>query len=72
MMSENKRTFLPKWTFLPTQQFYVDSLTNKGDLHLNSPYSITPESHIKVMRIKEVITNFRNSWLLNKFSLSAP
>ena len=27
----------------------------------------TPES-----RVKEMITNFRSSWLLNKFSLSAP
>ena len=28
-----------------------------GDWHLMSPHNITPESHIKVMRIKEVITN---------------
>ena len=31
------------------------------------PYNVTPES-----RVKEMITNFRSSWLLNKFSLSAP
>ena len=30
------------------------SLT-KSDQHLNSPYNITPESHIKVMRIREMI-----------------
>ena len=29
--------------------------------------NITPES-----RVKEMITNFKSSWLLNKFSLSAP
>ena len=27
------------------------------DLQLISPYSITPESYIKVMRMKEMITN---------------
>ena len=35
------------------------------------PFNITPESHIKVMRIKEMITNERSDWLVNKFSLSA-
>ena len=51
----------PLMNLFTTQQFYVDPLTPKGDLHLNSPYNTTPESHIKVMRIKEVITNLRNS-----------
>ena len=32
------------------------SLT-KSDQYLNSPYNITPESHIKVTRIREMITN---------------
>ena len=27
---------------------------------------------MKVMRIKEMITDYRSSWLLDKFSLSAP
>ena len=27
----------------------------KGDQHLLSPHNIMPESHIKVMRIKEMI-----------------
>ena len=27
----------------------------KSDKHLISPYNITPELHIKIMRIKEVI-----------------
>ena len=35
---------------------------------LISPYNITPESYIKVMRVKEMITKYRNSSLLNKFS----
>ena len=45
----------------------VNSLTPKSDQHLNSPYNITPESHVKVMRIKEMTTNWRSSWLLEKF-----
>ena len=32
-------------------------LTPKGDQHLISPYNITPESNIKVMGIKEMISN---------------
>ena len=32
-------------------------LTPKSDQHIISPYSITTESHINVMRIKEMITN---------------
>ena len=32
-------------------------LTPKSDLHLISPYNITTESHINVMRIKEMIAN---------------
>ena len=51
---------------------YFNLLTPKSDLHLISPNNITTESHINVMRIKEMITNKRNSWLLDKFSLSAP
>ena len=37
------------WLFNP--------LTLKSDQHLISPYNITPESNIKVMKIKEVIIN---------------
>ena len=29
----------------------------RSEYNLISPYNITPESHIKVMRIKEMITN---------------
>ena len=47
-------------------------LTLKSDQQLISPYNMTPESSIKVMRIKEMITNIRSYWLLNKFSSSAP
>ena len=32
-------------------------LTLKTDQHLISPYNISPESHIKVMKIKKMITN---------------
>ena len=37
----------------------IDSLTPNSDKHLISPYNITTESHINVMRIKEMITNQR-------------
>ena len=48
------------------------TLKPKSDYHLISPYNITPVSHIKVMRIKEMITREGTFWLANKFSLSAP
>ena len=35
----------------------VDPLTPKSVYHLNSPYNITLESNIKVMRKEEMITN---------------
>ena len=35
----------------------LNPLTFKSDQRLISPYNITPESHIKVMRIQEMITN---------------
>ena len=34
----------------------INSLNPKSDYHLTSPYNINPESHIKVMRIKEMVT----------------
>ena len=43
----------------------------KSDQHLISPYNINPDSNIKIIGIKEMITNLRRSWLLNKFFLSA-
>ena len=42
----------------------------QSDLQLNSPYEIPPQSHRKVTRVKEMMTNQRNSLLLNKFFLS--
>ena len=44
---------------------YVNPLTPKSDQHLISPYNITPDSGIKVMRVKEMISYRRCSWLLN-------
>ena len=35
-------------------------LTLKSDQQLISPYNMTPESSIKVMRIEEMITNLRS------------
>ena len=39
----------------------INPLTPKSDQHLISPYNVTPESHINIMRIKEMIPNKRNS-----------
>ena len=47
-------------------------LSPEIDQYLISPNNITLISNIVVTRIKEMITNYRSSWLLNKFSLSAP
>ena len=35
----------------------IINLTPTSDKHLISPYNITPESNIKFMRIKEMITS---------------
>ena len=43
--------------FLLTKTSLNHTLTLMSDQHLISPHNITPESHIKVMRIKEMITN---------------
>ena len=37
----------------------INPVIPKSDKHLISPYNITSESHINVMRIKEMITNQR-------------
>ena len=50
---------------------WIIPLTLESDQLLISPYNVTPESNIKVTRIKEMITNLKSSWFLNKFSLSA-
>ena len=42
-------------------KYYFDPLTSKSDWHQISPYNIIPESHVKVTRIKEMITNLRGS-----------
>ena len=42
----------------------------KIDWHLTSPYNITSESHMEVMRIEEIFSHRKSSWLFKKFSLS--
>ena len=45
---------------------FLNPLNPKSDLHLISPYNITPESHVKVVRIKEMIANWRSfDWQTN-------
>ena len=38
----------------------LNLLNPKSDQHLISPYNITPESHIKVMRIKDMVNREGN------------
>ena len=40
--------------------FTSNPVTPMSDLHLISLYNITPESHVKVVRIKKMITNWRS------------
>ena len=51
---------------------FLNPFTPYRDQHLSSPYNITLAALIKVMRIKDMITNQQSSWLLIKISLSAP
>ena len=51
---------------------FINPVIPMSDQERISPHNISPESHIKVMRIKKMITNKRSSWLLNKSSLSTP
>ena len=50
----------------------ISPLIPKSDWLLISHYSFTLESNVKVMRIIEIVTNFRSSRLSNNFSLSLP
>ena len=59
------------YTDVIVSEWCIKPLIPESDQHLISPYNITPESNIHVMRIKEMIINWRTTWLLNKFSLSA-
>ena len=49
----------------------INTLIPESDYYLISPFNVIPKSSINVMRIKEMIINWRTSWLLNKFSLPA-
>ena len=59
---------LPSYLLLPCEMQgevdveLINPLTPKSDWHLISPYCITPESNIKVMRIKEMITNKKKAF----------
>ena len=44
------------------QTFPHNPLNPKNDLQLISHYKITPESHVKIMRIKEMITNVKEAF----------
>ena len=50
----------------------ISPLIPKSDWLLISHYSITLESNVKVMRIIEIVTNFRSFRLSNNFSISLP
>ena len=78
-----KRTSSKKWksrTALVTRLSIPESeileeawmFNSESDQHQISPHMVTSKSNNTVMRIKVMITNWRSSWLLNKFSLWAP
>ena len=50
----------------------VCGINPKSDQHLISPYNITPELLMMVMRIKDMVNREGNFWLADKFSFSAP
>ena len=58
--SINRRNFT-KSLYARHEETQFNSVTLKRDWHLISPYNITPESNIKVMRIKEMISMYRGS-----------
>ena len=39
------------------RRLFINPLTPWSDQHLISPHNIIPDSHIKVMRIDDMITN---------------
>ena len=47
-----------------TSILLINPFTPKSDQHLKSPYNITPKSHIKAIRIKEMVSNQRSFGLL--------
>ena len=50
---ENVRSVIGHCSYADT----FNPLTPKSDQHLISPYNVIPESNIKVMKVKEMITN---------------
>ena len=75
-LMDNVTAVSMKWRAIQQKGVYEDAFNlltlwpPESDKHLISPYSITPGSHIRVTRIKEMITKLGCSWILNKFSLS--
>ena len=65
---ENYFTFVFSSFFL----LFFNPLNPKSNQNLISPYNITPESQMKVLRIKLMVTREGTFWLANKSSLSAP
>ena len=47
----------------------VNPLTPKNDLHLISPYNITTESHIDVIKIKEMIFKLKKCLIVRQILL---
>ena len=62
---------MPTLLWVVIHLFILNRMNPKSDEHLISLYSITPESNIEVMRIKEMISNKRSFWSVNKFDLSS-
>ena len=54
------------YTDVIVSEWCIKPLIPESDQHLISPYNITPESNIHVMRIKEMIINWRTSWIVKQ------
>ena len=57
--------------FMSSIHLYIHPMNPRRDQHLISPYNINHESHIRVMRIEEMVTTQRSFWSVNKFSMLA-
>ena len=49
--------------YLKEKERHINPLTHQSDKHPISPNSTSLKSNIKVMRIKEMISNSKSSWL---------
>ena len=57
LLTRSKKTYQEPYAVWLMQEADVSLFNPESDQHLSSPNFMTPESHSKVMTIKEMITN---------------